>query len=110
MELATSIRLLCKNDQVKFELSFACSKRQSLPLGRLDQFHIQAWCPRKTGLRIICAFSSTYFRGLGNVHSEILQYIQMIFDASFLSSIINISATKLVINGTIFQDMVHNGK
>lgn len=47
-------------------------------------------------------------RGLGDVHSEILQYIEMIFDADILSPLIYISATKFAINDLILQDMVHN--
>ena len=31
------------NDQVGQGISFACSEQQSLPLGRLGQFHIRAW-------------------------------------------------------------------
>ena len=49
-------------------------------------------------------------RGLGDVHSEILQYIEMIFDADLLPPLINISAAKFAVNGLILQDMVHNGE
>ncbi len=49
-------------------------------------------------------------RGLGDVHSEVLQYFHVILDASILPALINISASKLVTHYLILQDMVHNGK
>lgn len=49
-------------------------------------------------------------RGLGDVHSEVLQYFQVILDAGGFSPFVNISASKFAILYLILQDMVHNGK
>lgn len=49
-------------------------------------------------------------RGLGDVHSEVLQHIQVILDAGILPALINISASKFAIHYLILQDVVHNGE
>ena len=48
-------------------------------------------------------------RGLGDVHSEVFQYFQVILDAGVLSALVNISASKFAIHYLILQDVVHNG-